>query len=418
MGISLILVPLTINYLDNARYGIWVTLTSIVSWLTLFDVGLGHGLRNRFAEAIAQDDNLNAKKYVSTAYIVLSLIVISIILIFFIFNLLVDWNKILNVDSKIISRIELKIVAFITFTFFAINLLLQLINSLLNATQEPSKAAVNDFLGKFLGLIIILILVHLSNKSFILLGLVLSSAPVITLLIISFYFFNKKFKEFIPSINFFDKSKVKDLFNLSTKFFVIRISAIILYSTNNLIISNLFGPTEVTSYNITLSYFNVLFLLYNIVITPFWSAFTEAWVKNEISWIKKAMKFLLIFWLILLIIGFLMLLFSNFVINIWIGGKVSIPFFMSLFVCIWVLMITWNGIFSQFLYGIGAITLQSIIAFSVSVVNIPLSIYFGRILGIKGILLVGIFLAFIQMWIYPYQYFKIINKKASGIWSK
>lgn len=418
MGVSFILVPITINYLDTARYGIWVTLTSVVSWLTFFDVGLGHGLRNRFAESIAKDDKINAKKYVSTAYFVLSLIVICIITIFCLVNLFIDWSQILNVKLNVIRKDELSIVALITFIFFAINLVMQLINIILIATQEPSKAAFNELLGKILGLVIIWILVQSTKGSLILLGLALSSAPVITFLIISLYLFNKKFKEFTPSINFFDKSKVSDLFTLSVKFFIIRISAVILYSTNNIIISNLFGPAEVTPYSIALSYFNILFLLYNIVITPFWSAFTEAWVKKEINWIKKTMKVLIYFWLLLIIIGLIMLLVSDFAINIWLGGKVSLPFILSLLVCLWVLITTWNGIFSQFLYGIGTITLQSIIAFSISIINIPLSIYFGKMIGINGILIVSLILAFIQMWFYPYQYYKIINNKAFGVWTK
>src|ERR1035437_1248303 len=51
--ISLIMVPLTIHYISPVKYGIWITLSSIVGWFGFFDIGLGHGLRNRFAEALA-----------------------------------------------------------------------------------------------------------------------------------------------------------------------------------------------------------------------------------------------------------------------------------------------------------------------------------------------------------------------------
>ena len=42
--IGLLFVPLLLNYLDAERYGIWLTLTSIVGWFTFFDAGLGNGL--------------------------------------------------------------------------------------------------------------------------------------------------------------------------------------------------------------------------------------------------------------------------------------------------------------------------------------------------------------------------------------
>jgi O-antigen/teichoic acid export membrane protein len=50
---NFMLVPLTINYLDTENYGIWLTLTSFISWFSFFDIGLVNGLRNKFAEASA-----------------------------------------------------------------------------------------------------------------------------------------------------------------------------------------------------------------------------------------------------------------------------------------------------------------------------------------------------------------------------
>jgi O-antigen/teichoic acid export membrane protein len=34
IAISLVLVPLTINYVNPSRYGIWLTLSSIVAWFS------------------------------------------------------------------------------------------------------------------------------------------------------------------------------------------------------------------------------------------------------------------------------------------------------------------------------------------------------------------------------------------------
>ena len=57
IGVSLLLVPLTINYVNADRYGIWLTISSIVAWFSFFDVGLTQGLRNKFAEAKASGDD-------------------------------------------------------------------------------------------------------------------------------------------------------------------------------------------------------------------------------------------------------------------------------------------------------------------------------------------------------------------------
>ena len=50
------IVPVTLNYLGKTEYGIWLTLASILSWLINLDFGLGNGLRNKLAEALALND--------------------------------------------------------------------------------------------------------------------------------------------------------------------------------------------------------------------------------------------------------------------------------------------------------------------------------------------------------------------------
>lgn len=416
MLVSYLIVPLTIDYLDPTRYGIWITITSIVAWLSFFDVGLGHGLRNKFSEAISKGDLVDAKKYVSTSYIVLSFVVIGMLFVFFTLNFFLNWNIILNVDQKLVPLNELKLLISVVVVCFGVNLVFQLINTILTADQEPSKASFNDLVGKFLSLICIWLLLKTTSSSLLLLGTVISIVPVITFLIISVYHFNDNYKYYRPQIKFYDKSKINDLLKLSLKFFIIRISAILFYSTNNIIISHLFGPSEVTPYSIALSFFNILLLLFNIVVSPFWSAFTEAWVKKEIEWIKNTMNYLFYFWIGLGILGFLMVLSSKYVFLFWIGDKVQIPVLLSSLVCVWILFVTWNGIYSQFLYGIGAIKIQSYLAFVLAIINIPLAILLGKIYSINGILIANILCTLPQMIIYSIQYKKIINFKAQGVW--
>ena len=54
---GLVLVPLTIHYINPSQYGVWLTLSSMIAWISFFDIGFTHGLRNKFAEARAKGDN-------------------------------------------------------------------------------------------------------------------------------------------------------------------------------------------------------------------------------------------------------------------------------------------------------------------------------------------------------------------------
>ena len=58
-----LVVPLTIHYVSASTYGIWLAISSIVIWISYFDLGLPNGFRNKFAESVAQGDYLLANTY-------------------------------------------------------------------------------------------------------------------------------------------------------------------------------------------------------------------------------------------------------------------------------------------------------------------------------------------------------------------
>lgn len=418
IAIGISLVPLTINYLDTTKYGIWITLSSIIGWFGFFDLGLGHGLRNKFAEAIANGNQKLARVYVSTTYAIIIIVISIVLLIFYFLNPLLNWNLILNVDSSLMKDSELSLIALVVFTFFCLRFIFNLLISILIADQRPAIASLFDLFGKIIALITIIFLVKFTNSSLLYLSISLSSAPVLVLFISSFIFFNYRYKKFRPSINFVQLEKAPLLFNLGLKFFVIQIAALLLYQTNNVIISQLFGSEMVATYNIVFTYFTVLTMGFSIFLSPFWSAVTDAWVKKELSWIKSSMEKLRYFWVGFSVLGVLMLIFSEFFYSIWIGDLVSIPFILSFLVLIWVLLNLWNNLFSNFLNGVGKLKLQLLLGILSAVANVPLSVYLGKIYGIEGVLIANIIVGLIGAIIYPIQYKKIISGNAVGLFNK
>ena len=71
--ISFLSVPLTIHYLGSERYGVWLTISSLLTWMTLTDFGLsGNALVNVLAESSGRDDTKTAREYTSSAFWVLT----------------------------------------------------------------------------------------------------------------------------------------------------------------------------------------------------------------------------------------------------------------------------------------------------------------------------------------------------------
>jgi O-antigen/teichoic acid export membrane protein len=416
--LGLISMPLTIHYLEPQKYGIWITLSSLIAWFGFFDIGLGGGLRNRFAEALAQGKHELARTYVSTTYAILAIIIGAFWVLFFLINPFLPWNAILNVGQKVVSDKELKLLALIAFTTFSMSFLLRLITTILTADQRPALASIFDLIGKALSVLIIIMLIKTTQGSLLYLGIVQSCMPVLVLMLSSFWFFRGKYKKYRPSLSHVEFGRASDLLNLGIKFFILNIAVLLLYQTNNIVIAQLFGPKEVTTYNVAYTYYGVLTMGFGIIITPFWSAFTEAWVKKEISWIKNMMRNLIFLWVALVLVGILMVVSSQWIFAIWIGNRVHVPYLMSFLVCTWVLLNAWNGIYSSLLNGVGKIKLQMYLGISAAIINVPLAIFLGKAIGIEGILLANVLLTLAGVFIYPLQYKNIINNNTKWIWNQ
>lgn len=415
--INLMLVPLTLHYLNPTKYGIWITLYSIISWFTFFDIGLGNGLRNKFAEAIAKGEKEKARIYVSTTYGILTIIVLILFILFFIANYFVDWTILLNAPSELSH--ELSTLAIIVFGFFCLKFVMQLIGIILTADQKPAINNLFNLLSNLIALAVIYFLAKTTSGSLIYLGTTMTAAPVVVFFIASIVFYNKDYKEFVPSLKLVDFKYAKDLISLGLKFFIIQFLGIIIFSTDNIIIIQLFNPAEVTPYSISFKYFGIITLFFGIVSVPFWSAYTDAYFKKDLEWIRIMINKLEKIWLIFAFVALLMLLFSNSVYSVWIGDKVSIPFNLSLLMFIYVLMYSWGSIYLTFINGVGKIKLQLIISVIAGLVNIPLSILFARNMnmGSSGVILATIVCLSYGPFISRIQYKKIINDNADGIWN-
>jgi O-antigen/teichoic acid export membrane protein len=391
---------------------------SIISWFGFMDVGLGHGLRNKFAVAKANGDHEKAKKYVSTTYAILFIIVGIFFLCFVVVNGFIPWTTILNVDENFNQ--ELSQLALIVFSFFSLKFVAKLVTTIIVADQKPAVRDVVNLVSKIIILITIFLLTRTTTSSLIYVGLAYTGLPVLVLVLASFYFYNTTYRKYSPSIKSIDFSYAKDLIGLGWKFFVIQISVTILFTTDNIIISQLFGPAEVTPYQIANKYYGIVLMFFAILISPMWSAYTEAFEKDDFDWIKNVIRKQEKTWLLIILIVIGMTIIAEPVYKFWVGEEVRISLFLSACWGLFVILQTYNIIYTYFLNGVGMVKLQMITATISIFINIPLSIFFARTigLGLPGVILATCVSIFIYSITRKIQVTKIINGNATGIWGQ
>jgi O-antigen/teichoic acid export membrane protein len=375
--ISLLQIPLTINLLDNYKYGVWIMLFNILSWIQIFDIGIGNGLRNKFAESMAKNDIKSAREYVSTGYIIMGAISFCLIVLFIIPWLTVDWVKVFNVNAQLSK--ELTLLIGITFFLTAIQFSLQLINTLLTADHKPAFSAIVMAISNTIVLILFFALNKQISGSLFAIGFIYCIVPVVAFIVASLIIFNSYFKHIKPKISLFRKEKVKDLFNLGIQFFIIQIAVLVIFQTDSLIIAHVLSPEQVTPYSIVFRYFGTITMVAGIILTPMWSAYTEAYYKDDHNWIKNIIIKQLKVFAVITILVILLLLIARPVILLWLKKDLHISNCLLIGMALYTLLSVWNNIFSTLLGGINKIRLGTFAVIITAGLNIPLSILFIKI---------------------------------------
>ena len=416
--IKLILVPLLLNLLKPTGYGLWITITAVISWFAFFDIGLGNGLRNKLAECLANNKSEEAKVYVSTSYFLLILIVSILLIIYFSLLPLINLQLLFNIHVNQYS--DLKIAVSSIFVFFCIRFVFNLIGIILLANQRSAQSDLLLVVNDILFLLSVLILSILGIGSISILSIIYGAISIFVYLFANIYYFQKKYKKYSPSYKYIRWSYAKDLFSLGGKFFIMGASSIIIFSTDSMIITQLFGPSEVAPYDISYKYFMIVVMFFSIITTPFWSAFTEAFTIKDYDWMKNAINKLIKIWLGIVIIVLIMVVFSNYLYRLWIGNDLVIPVMLSILMGAFAIIKTFSSIFASFLNGIGKIKLSFYTSILSGILNIPLSIFFAKTLnmGLSGVILATCICLSYGVIIKPLQTIKIIKGSASGIWNK
>lgn len=415
--IEVLKVPILLSYLSNDKYGVWLTIVSIVLWTQHFDLGLGNGLRFRVTEALAQQEHGKVKQLISTAYISLAVIMTTALILILPVVSLCDWPSILN--TTCVANSELIITISILLAVFVSQFVLELISSVLKADQRAAISDIFKPIGSIISLVAVLVIGLYSSDSLLYASLAMSIPYVIVLFAANVYFFATQYRKYAPAIKSYNKGLLKQIYSLGLKFFVNQISSFVVFTTANILLSNLINPSEVAVYNTARTYYGLILVFYTVVVTAASAPITDAFVRGDIKWVKQCVQRLVIVGAIGAIAEMAMLLVSNFAFRLWVGNRIIVPFELSLFFVAYNTIALFGSQYTYFLGAVGKLNLNMIISAVKIVVFIPVAIILVKQFNAVGLVLATILINTLPNLIFGrIQYSKLIRGTASGIWNK
>lgn len=414
--ISLQLIPATIGYVDASQYGIWIAISSLVSWMAYFDFGLTHGFRNGFATAKAKGNLILAKQYLATSYAILAVIFSTIMIICLALNQWISWSAILGVTKSLDNTLHKVFIVLVI--FFSVQMVFNLFTTMLLADQKPAFSAFLGTIGQFVSLVVIYFFTLYTTGNLVYLAFALIGVPSIILIFVTFIFFKTKYKEYAPSFKNINWSLSKNILGLGGKFFMIQLSMLLIFQFSNFIIIRIMGPEAVTGYTITYRYFSIIYIVIGIIYLPFWSAFTDAYAKKEFDWMQTTYNKLSKIWYISIVVFVGLLFLSPFVYKYWLAKEIQIDFTLSLTMGINMIILSRANLYMLCINGIGKVYMQTIIYLIFAFISIPLMYIFTNMWGYYGIIGITSLVYLSQAIVGHIQLKKILIGRDHGIWSK
>ena len=407
--LSLVYVPVVLNYLGDYKYGVWASVLSIISWISYFDLGIGNGLRNRLSEALASDGpKIDAKTLISSAYAILGAVVAVVAVVCGVAITLVDWAALLSawdVSESLLCVME------ISFLGMCFSFVLMLCNNIFYAFQ---KAQVVNLMAVFqqaamLLSVWLLSLTRTNDLTAVAVLYVCSNVLVYGGFTVFVFLRNRAIA---PSFRCIDGCVAKDLGGLGIKFFITQMATLILFTTDNLIISNLFGPEQVTVYSTANKVFTVIISLFAALVVPLWSKTTVDFARRDIGEIRRTLvKMYRLFAAAAVGTALLVVVFRPLV-ALWLGRDLEFNWSLILMMGLYAIVYMWNTIWSQIINGLTLVNFMVVVACAQAVVNIPLSFFLatGCGLGIEGVLLGTILTMAISSVTYPVYARRVLAK--------
>ncbi|MEP6756560.1 MAG: oligosaccharide flippase family protein [Chthonomonadales bacterium] len=383
-GTSLITVPLTIHYLGTERFGLWMTISSVLAMAAFADFGLGNGVLNTVATAYGKDNIQGIRSAISSGVAVLAAIATGVLVLYFFVYHFVSWGDFFRVVSPQ-ARLEAGPALTVFVVCFALNIPLDVVQRVQLGMQRGYRNGLWQMSGSVFGLAGVLVGIWL-QVSLPVLVMAIAGGPLFATLLNAIHFFGAIRKDLRPSLSLISRDVIFEIARIGGLFFVLQLCVSVAFSADNFIIARTLGAIQVPDYSIPQRLFGLISMVVAMLVSPLWPAYGEAISRGDMKWVRKTLKgsLLMVFVLALAASGLLLML-APWIIRLWVGTRIHTSFALLLGLAIWTVMDCCGNTLAMFMNGASIIRFQVIVASLFAVTCITTKLFLTRHYGSVGV---------------------------------
>jgi O-antigen/teichoic acid export membrane protein len=283
--VGLVSLPLTISYLGTERYGIWVTLNSLLAWMALLDLGMsGNALINGLSEAMGRDDVVTARRLVATAFWTMTALSLLLGVAAVVVAPFIDLPALFNA-SPVIGRPELLSGLAVVLLAFMLGQPAQVALGVWYGTQRgyvANLASVVSSLAALAGLLF----VTSRQGGLPALALAVSGPRVAVTLVTAVYTFAIALPEVAPGVGGLSRAALRKLWSLGLPYAAAQLAGAGMFQSQPLLLTSLLGPVEAGKFYVAQRVLTLPVLMAQLITAPFLPAFGEAASRGDMAWIR------------------------------------------------------------------------------------------------------------------------------------
>lgn len=364
---GLLTVPITLAYLGEDLFGIWMVVTSVFGFLSFSDFGIGVGLRNTLIECLGKNDDVTPRKLIGNALFLLTgLAFLMAGIVFLIFPML-PWGDLIKCKNPAsVPHILPAMQSVILMLAFGLPVS-QLLN-ISSAYQRGYWGYLCYFIGRILGFLFVIWCVASKKPLWLLAGGYVGFPHFVML--IGWIVFFKLFPFLRPWPVKLEKELVTRLFGIG--FFVLlhHLSYALINTSAIIIIANTISAASSIPYSITQKLLGVSNVITASLFLGLSVAVGEAWHRKDFGWVRKTVRRTeKLTFLIGVLPLFVLLFFGRSIILYWTKSPLSVPSFQLLLICVLLscaLMI--GGIYANNLMAMNYVRFVALVKFTAGII--------------------------------------------------
>lgn len=410
-AVQLALVPITLGYLGQSLYGVWMVISATVAFLQVSDLGIGNALISLTAQQRLAGGAAAVIRLLKKALVISGLIASVLWCIGYLAAERLSWVKWLGIPLSQQADAQGAIIACLT--MFCVSMPLSLAQQIRLGLMQGYGNSIFQAVGQLLNLLFVWLGVQagVSLASVVVLsalGILLANAFNLLILLTR----HREVNAASAASRNNSELNFKAVFARGMPFLILQLAGLFASQADVIVISHFLGPDKVTDYSVSMKLFSVPILVLAFYLYSIWPAYADAEARGDWAWISDFFSVSIkksLFFSVAMSLCFLMG--SFWILPWWTEGKVDADPLLVVMLAFFVGLNAVGGNLASFMNGLHMLKLQTVLAVFGAIATFILSVGLTPLIGLSGPVAAIVFINTIT---YAIMFWSVQKKLASS----